>query len=60
MADHYNHAYDEKHDAAPGHGHARHSHVGRHVHAPANFGRAFATGISLDVAYVVAEVIGEF
>lgn len=59
MADHHNHARDDKHDAAQGHGHAGHSHVGGHVHAPANFGRAFAIGIAFDVAYVVAEVIGE-
>ncbi len=37
--------------------HAGHSHVGGHVHAPASFGRAFAIGIGLNVAYVVAEVI---
>ena len=56
MADHHNHAHDDKHDAAQRHDRTGHSHVGGHVHAPANFGRAFAIGI----AYVVAEVIGEF
>ena len=39
------------------HDHAGHSHVGGHVHAPASFGRAFAIGIGLNVAYVLAEVI---
>ncbi len=35
-----------------GHGH---SHVGGHSHAPAGFGRAFAIGIALNAAYVLAE-----
>src|SRR5215471_18118616 len=42
-----------------GHGHAHshsHSHAhGGHAHAPANFGRAFAIGIALNLAYVAAE-----
>ena len=33
-----------------------HSHAGGHVHAPASFGRAFAIGIGLNLAYVAAEV----
>jgi cobalt-zinc-cadmium efflux system protein len=37
------------------HGEA-HSHAG-HSHAPANFGRAFAIGISLNLAYVIAQVV---
>lgn len=48
---HHDHAHADEHD------HASHSHVGGHVHAPASFGRAFAIGISLNVAYVIAEVI---
>lgn len=45
------HAHDEKEG-----GHARHHHgAGGHVHAPANFGRAFAIGIALNAAYVLAE-----
>ncbi len=37
-------------------GHEHHHHcAGGHVHAPANFGRAFAIGIALNVAYVLAE-----
>ncbi len=60
MTGHHDHANDDKHDADHGHDHhdhAGHSHVSGHVHAPANFGRAFAIGISLNLAYVVAEVI---
>lgn len=60
MADHHDHTHDDHPDADHGHDHddhAGHSHVGGHVHAPENFGRAFAIGISLNVAYVVAEVI---
>lgn len=47
---HHDHAH------ADGHDYAGHSHGGGHVHAPASFGRAFAIGISLNVAYVMAEV----
>ncbi len=51
---HHNHGHGHGHDHQD---HAGHSHVGGHVHAPASFGRAFAIGIGLNVAYVVAEVI---
>ena len=56
------HHHDHKHASPQGHGHdhhdhAGHSHVGGHVHAPASFGRAFAIGVGLNVAYVAAEVI---
>lgn len=46
--DHGDHAHDHGHDH--GHGHA-------HVHAPANFGKAFAIGITLNTALVVAEAV---
>ncbi|QIO33624.1 cation diffusion facilitator family transporter [Bradyrhizobium sp. 1(2017)] len=50
--DHAGHAHHHGHghDHAHGHGHA-------HVHAPANFGKAFAIGISLNIALVVAEAV---
>lgn len=39
-----------------GHDHGHHHHAsGGHHHAPASFGRAFAIGISLNLAYVLAE-----
>jgi len=44
-------SHDHDHD----HGHS-HGDVG-HSHAPASFGRAFAIGISLNLAYVVAQVV---
>ncbi|WP_424629940.1 cation diffusion facilitator family transporter [Bradyrhizobium sp. SYSU BS000235] len=45
------------HDHA-GHSHAGHAHgPGGHVHAPADFGTAFAVGIGLNTAFVVAEAI---
>lgn len=44
--DHGDHVHDHGHD----HGHG-------HVHAPANFGKAFAIGISLNTALVVAEAV---
>jgi cobalt-zinc-cadmium efflux system protein len=50
--DHHGHHHhdhgDHSHDY--GHGHA-------HVHAPASFGRAFAIGIALNTALVIAEAI---
>ena len=46
--DHAGHAHDHGHNHGPGHA---------HVHAPANFGKAFAIGISLNTALVVAEAI---
>ncbi|MDA9421391.1 MULTISPECIES: cation diffusion facilitator family transporter [Bradyrhizobium] len=52
---HHHHDHDgHSHDHSHGHGHA-HDHA--HVHAPANFGKAFAIGITLNTALVVAEAI---
>ncbi len=45
--DHHDHDYDHSH-------HHGHDHGGHH-HAPASFGRAFAIGITLNLAYVGAE-----
>ena len=42
--------------AGHNHGHAGHSHAG-HSHAPASFGRAFAIGTALNLAFVVVEAI---
>lgn len=39
------------------HGDHVHDHGHGHVHAPANFGKAFAIGISLNTALVVAEAV---
>lgn len=52
--DHHDHGHDH-------HGHDHHDHAHSHglghahSHAPATFDRAFAIGISLNIAYVVAE-----
>lgn len=51
--------------AGHGHSHGGHSHGGGlahggHAHAPATFGRAFAIGISLNIAFVVIEAIYGF
>jgi cobalt-zinc-cadmium efflux system protein len=43
------HAHDHAHD-----GHAHHHH---HHHVPSSFDRAFAIGVGLNVAFVVAEVV---
>lgn len=37
------------------HNHDHHSHVAGHVHAPADFGRAFAIGIALNITFVILE-----
>ena len=50
-----NHAADHEH-----HGHQHHEHGGHHhghSHAPADFGKAFAIGIALNLAFVFAEAI---
>lgn len=48
--DHAGYPHDHGHDHAHGLGHA-------HVHAPTSFGKAFAIGISLNIALVVAEAV---
>src|SRR5437868_5233263 len=56
---HHGEGHERAHGHGPDHGpghshdHAGHGHGGGH-HAPANFGRAFAIGITLNLAYVVA------
>ncbi|MEZ0218839.1 MAG: cation transporter, partial [Tardiphaga sp.] len=53
--DHDDHTHDH---AGHSHAHGDHAHgPGRHVHAPANFGMAFAIGISLNTLFVVIEAI---
>ena len=47
----------DRHDHGhAGHSHAGHSHAG-HSHAPETFGRAFAIGTALNVAFVIVETI---
>lgn len=46
-----------------GHNHAHHhghSHDHGHAHAPADFGRAFAIGIALNIGFVAAEAVAGF
>lgn len=38
-----------------GHGHGHQDGIGGHQHVPANFGKAFAIGIALNLAYVIGE-----
>ncbi len=51
------HSHDHSHGHHHGHGHTGHSHGHGHghSHAPASFDRAFAIGIALNIAYVLAE-----
>ncbi len=55
MGSHDHHDHDHA-DHAHDHGHG-HDHSHGHVHAPASFGRAFAIGITLNTALVVAEAV---
>ncbi|WP_338307924.1 cation diffusion facilitator family transporter [Bradyrhizobium sp. TM233] len=54
MGSHDHHGHHHHDHADHGHGHD-HSHG--HVHAPAKFGKAFAIGIALNTALVVAEAV---
>ena len=54
--DHHHHGHEHGHDAHHGHGDGRAHGLG-HVHAPASFGKAFAIGVVLNVAFVVIEVV---
>lgn len=56
----HDHPGDDDHDHADDHGHDDHGHhhshgAHGHVHAPANFDRAFAIGIVLNTAFVAVE-----
>jgi len=52
------HAHDDGHDHAHdhSHGHAHGAGARGHVHAPPSFDRAFAIGVGLNVAFVIAEL----
>ena len=47
----HDHAHDHDHD----HDHGHHHGIGGHSHAPADYGRAFAIGFALNLAYVIGE-----
>lgn len=56
--DDHNHGGKTAHHHRHGPGHDHHDHAGQgHVHAPASFGKAFAIGITLNSAFVVAEAV---
>jgi cobalt-zinc-cadmium efflux system protein len=63
MTDHDHHEHDHGHDHDHDHGHHHHGHAhaghhhGHHHPAPIDFGRAFAIGIALNGAYVIAEAV---
>jgi cobalt-zinc-cadmium efflux system protein len=48
--------HDHAHDHAHAHGAPRFG-AGHHHHGPANYDRAFAIGVSLNLAFVIAEVV---
>jgi cobalt-zinc-cadmium efflux system protein len=51
---HHDHSHGDHNGYAQAHG------PGGHVHAPANFGKAFAIGITLNTAFVIAEALFGF
>jgi cobalt-zinc-cadmium efflux system protein len=51
------HAHEHHHDRAHDHGHDHVHGPGGHVHAPADFGLAFALGVGLNSLFIVAEVV---
>jgi len=56
--DHHGHHHHDHAGHDHGHGHSHDHGLGHaHVHAPANFGKAFAIGITLNTALVVAEAV---
>jgi cobalt-zinc-cadmium efflux system protein len=56
MAHTHEHSCDHEHDDDHGHPHG-HAHGPGHSHAPKDFGRAFAIGVVLNLALVVAQVV---
>jgi cobalt-zinc-cadmium efflux system protein len=50
----HGHGHDHGHDHGQAHGHD-HAHGHGHAHAPANFDRAFAIGIALNLVFVAIE-----
>lgn len=54
---HDGHSHDGHSHDGHAHAHAGHSHGPGHVHAPADFGRAFAIGVTLNILFVAAEAI---
>jgi cobalt-zinc-cadmium efflux system protein len=58
-ADEHDHGHGHGHAHGHGHGHGHHHHGHHHghghSHAPASFGRAFAIGIALNIAFVAVE-----
>lgn len=58
---HHDHAGHSGHHHDHDHGHTHHHHgPGGHVHAPANFGKAFAVGITLNTGFVIIEAMYGF
>jgi cobalt-zinc-cadmium efflux system protein len=51
------HGHDHRHDHDHDHDEHGHAFGHHHVHAPVSFGPAFAIGIGLNTAYVIAEAI---
>ncbi|MBB4367235.1 cobalt-zinc-cadmium efflux system protein [Bradyrhizobium sp. cir1] len=54
--DHHGHHHHDHAGHSHDHGHG-HDHSHSHVHAPASFGKAFAIGITLNTALVVAQAV---
>jgi cobalt-zinc-cadmium efflux system protein len=58
---HHDDDHHDDHDHDDRHGdHHGHSHGAGHVHAPASYGKAFAIGVTLNIAYVIIEALYGF
>ena len=54
----HNHGHDHAHGKGHAHGHHGQKHGAHgHDHAPKDFGRAFAIGLTLNIGFVIAEVV---
>jgi cobalt-zinc-cadmium efflux system protein len=61
--DHHDHDHDHHDHGAHAHGHAHghgHGHGHHHHHVPADMGRAFAIGVTLNAAFVLVEAAAGF
>ncbi|HEX7664632.1 MAG TPA: cation diffusion facilitator family transporter, partial [Polyangiaceae bacterium] len=60
MAHAHSYPHEHSHAHEPGHAHSHaqggHSHLHGHGHGPKSYGRAFAIGVTLNLAFVIVEV----
>ena len=57
---HHHHDHDDHHGHGHGHGHHGHGHGHHHGYTPGSHGPAFAIAVTLNVGFVIAEVVAGF